>query len=296
MLKVRSRALVCFVGLTTIASRGRAQTRPVLTPVAMDRAIGAEVDSGFSGVVLVAQNGRVVLRRAYSAAAHRPRETSPFWIASITKSFTAAAILSLQQDGRLSVHDSLYRFFPDAPRDKRAITIHQLLTHTAGLASSTTASGITTRESAVSAILEQPLTYSPGRGYAYGNGDYELLAGVIEAVTGLPWQNVVQRRILDPLHLSHTGFWCGPLNRVPRPVPGMKQRGTQCSASQSDWGHRGANGMSSTADDLLTWTTALGNPRRSTNRFSSLTSPQVLVRKEGPLDVYYGYGVRIVWL
>jgi CubicO group peptidase (beta-lactamase class C family) len=259
----------------------------------MDRVIRAQVDSGFAGVVLVAHGDSVVLRRAYGLGERRASDTSAFWIASVTKSFTAGAILTLRREGRLSLSDSLHRFFPDAPTDKRTITIHQLLTHTAGFGGTYTGGGYSSRTSAVRAILAQRLAYPPGRGYRYGDDDYELLAAVVEVVSGLPWQDVVQRRHLDPIGLRHTGFWCGPWRRVPRPVPAADGSRTQCATGQPDWGHRGANGMSATIDDLRTWTAALWNGESGAVRFPEMTMRHVAVRREGRLQVYAGYGVRL---
>jgi CubicO group peptidase (beta-lactamase class C family) len=251
------------------------------------------VDSGFAGVVLVAHGDSVVLRRAYGFGKNRPTETSAFWIASITKSFTAAAVLALQQDGRLSVQDSLYLYFPRAPADKRTITIHQLLTHTAGFGRTYTGGGLMTRASAVRALLQQPLAYPPGHGYRYGDDDYELLAAVVEVVSRRPWRYVVQERLLDSAGLRHTGFWCGPWSGVPRPVAAADGGRTQCAAEGTDWGHKGANGMSATADDLLMWARAIWHPGHGASRFPEITIPHVLVRQEGSLQVHAGYGVRL---
>jgi CubicO group peptidase (beta-lactamase class C family) len=290
---VRTQLVVGILAGAVTASVARGQARALLTADAMDRAIRAQVDSGFAGVVLVAHGDSVVLRRAYGVGAHRPTVTSAFWIASVTKGFTAGAILALQQAGRLSVRDSLYRFFPDAPTDKRTITIHQLLTHTAGFGSTYTGGGFVSRTSAVRAILGQRLSYAPGHGYRYGDDDYELLAAVVEVVSGRTWQDVVQQRLLLPLGLRHTGFWCGPWRSVPRPVTAADGSRTACDTGQPDWGHRGANGMSATIDDLRTWTTAVWNGGRGASRFPDVAIPYVAVRREGSFEVYAGYGVRL---
>jgi CubicO group peptidase (beta-lactamase class C family) len=104
---------------------------------------------------------------------------------------------------------------------------------------------------------------------------------------------VVQRRILDPIALRHMGFWCGPWRAVPRPMPAADGSRTQCATGQPDWGHLGANGMSATIDDLRTWTTALWNFRSGAGRFPEMTMRHVAVRREGRLQVYAGYGVRL---
>jgi CubicO group peptidase (beta-lactamase class C family) len=263
---------------------------------ALDSRIRAQVDSGFSGVVLIAVRDSVVLRRAYGPPGTTLTPASAFWIASITKSFTAAAMLRAEAQRRLSISDSLYKFFPDAPADKRAITIRQLLTHTAGFGQTYSGGGIVDRASAVKKILAQPLIYASGKGYRYGDDDYELLAAVLEIATHRAWQDFVGEMILEPAKLTHTGFWCENRNGVPRPVPGADGRHTRCESqneAQTDWGHRGADGMSSTADDLLKWARYLRRAAREERELAAIETPQVFVRREPPFDVSYSYGARV---
>ena len=235
--------------------------------------VRAQEDSGFRGVILVAKDDSILLRRAYNGSGHTLSVDSRLWIASITKSFTAATILDLQAKGLLSVNDSLPSFFADVPQDKRSITLHKLLTHTAGFDDTNAAYSIRDRSAAVRAILSQPLSYLPGKGYRYGNDDYQLLAAIIEIVTHESWQDAVRKRILEPLSLKRTGF-----------QPSVKD----------GWGHRGADGMASTADDLLKWSRALRTSSLSKRAFlGEISKPQVFVRKEPPFDISYSYGARI---
>src|SRR6185436_5182250 len=150
-------------------------------------------------------------------------------------------------------------FLAGVPGDKRAITIHQLLTHTAGFRGATTGAGITNRDKAVRAILAQPLAYVPGTGYEYGNDDYALLAAIIEVVTHDRWAAFVERRITAPAGLTQTGF--------PNGV--------------SDWGHRGSNGMRSTASDMLRWRRVVSSGKIGSLSVTGVITPQVLVRRNG---------------
>ncbi len=93
--------------------------RPLPDIASIDQIVRVQVDSGFSGVVLVAHGHSVLLDRAYGPPSERLSARSAFWIASMTKSFTPASVLRLQEERRLHLTDSIIRFFPDAPPDKR---------------------------------------------------------------------------------------------------------------------------------------------------------------------------------
>jgi CubicO group peptidase (beta-lactamase class C family) len=265
--------IVALIVASIVLNSGLSSQQGPPDLIAIDRIVREEVDSGFSGVVLVAAGDSTLLLRSYGREAVRPKPTSAFWIGSMTKGFTAAAVLKLEEEGRLSLGDSLERFVPSVPADKRTITIRQLLTHTAGFSASYSGGGIHRRDAAVRAILSQPLAYPPGHGYRYVDDDYELLAAIIELASHQSWDAYVKDRILGPAGLVHTDFWRG---------------------DGRDWGHRGANGMSSTAEDLFRWTRVLRQGRvLSPEHRAALAGRQVFVRAEVTDSVYYGYGVRV---
>src|SRR4051812_26807899 len=208
-----SRIAAC-VALALVTRVAAAQTpalgaRPI-DARAIDSVVGVQADSGFSGVVLVARGDSVILHRAYSRGRVTLAPTSAFHIASMTKGFTAAAILRLQEQGKLTVRDSIARFFPDAPADRRAVTVHQLLTHTAGFPRAWAGADIADRDLAVRAILARPLDRAPGTGFGYVDDDYELLAAIVEVASGTTWESYVERELLRPAGLARTGFWCRP--------------------------------------------------------------------------------------
>ena len=238
---------------------------------AIDSVAAQLADSGFAGVVLVASGGKVLFRKSYGPASHVNGFADSFWIGSMTKGFTAAAILRLQEQKRLSLSDSIGRFFPAAPPEKRGITVRQLLIHTSGIDGSYSGGGITTRDSVVKVILSRPMSSRPGTHYRYMDDDYELLAAITEVASRISWESYVKRELIDRSGLRHTSF-----------------------THNGDWGHKGANGMSSTADDLLMWVDALKNGKvLSANDAKALTSGQIYVRNERGEDIYYGYGVRV---
>jgi CubicO group peptidase (beta-lactamase class C family) len=220
----------------------------------VDRFVVNETASGFAGSVLLAKDGEIVLHKGYGQGI---TPETPFWVASISKQFTAAAILKLAEEGKLSVDDPITKYFEEVPEDKRGITIHQLLTHTAGFTQKYAADGITDRKEAVRALLAQPLKFAPGQDFSYSNDAYNLLAALVETVSGEPFETVLERHLFAPAGLSHTGFWGGPGHESVAPIPGEVSE----SSRQPNWGFRGATGIYSTTGDLYRWYRALQENR-----------------------------------
>jgi CubicO group peptidase (beta-lactamase class C family) len=173
----------------------------------------------YSGSILIEMGGEIVLRKAYGFAdrsrgiANRP--DAVFDIGSMSKQFTAAAVLVLQQEGKVSVTDAIGKLLPDVPADKKEITVQQLLTHTAGLPSDFPMVNATepdyeqvARDEAVRRVLAAPLVFRPGSNWAYSNCGYILLAAIVERASGTPFPDYVRETIFRPAGLTHTGFWC----------------------------------------------------------------------------------------
>jgi CubicO group peptidase (beta-lactamase class C family) len=188
----------------------------------------------------------------------------------MTKGFTAAAILRLRSQHQLSFSDPISHFFPYAPESKRGITVFHLLTHTSGLRGHSAGTGIMRRAGAVNAILSLPLEYPPGTHYRYSDDDYQLLAAIVEVASGVTWEDYIKRELLEPARMRSTSFQGG------------------------DWGHKGANGMRSTARDMFRWVTGIHDARLFGRAESSeLESPLMHVRSEPPFEIHYGYGTRV---
>ncbi len=166
--------------------------------------------NNFSGTVLVTKNGAILLKKAYGLADYewKIKNTidTKFQLASVTKQFTAAAILQLVDSGRLSLNDKLSKLFPDYPKAD-SISIHMLLSHTSGLAmgfKEIALSGISS-DSAYAAIKKIPFECSPGTKSAYSNIGYYLLAKIIEKVSGEHYASFLKKNIFDKAGMSNTG-------------------------------------------------------------------------------------------
>lgn len=243
--------------------------------------IHEEASAGFSGVVIVSERGETLVRAVFPAG-RELRVESAFWIGSLTKPITAAAVLRLSEMERLSVDDEIALFFPDAPDDKRKITVHQLLTHTSGLPHAYAADGIADRDTAVAAILALPLAGQPGV-FRYSNDGFSLLAAIIETASGASYEDFVQREVFAPAGMTSSGFWPPTKDATSFAAMGTLSDG---NAARPSWGHRGASGVFSTADDLARFQGAFLSGRILQPETVELAITAKLTNE----DPSYGYG------
>jgi len=184
----------------------------------MERAVQLRVDDGqFMGAVLVARDGIVVLSNGYGKAnlewqvANSP--TTKFRLGSVTKQFTAACILLLEEQGKLKTDDPVKKYIPDAPAAWDQITIFNLLTHTSGMPNFTnfpdyrsTEAVATTPEKLVSRFRDNALEFAPGSSWNYSNSGYVLLGYLIEKISGDSYSKFVKDNIFDPLGMKDSGY------------------------------------------------------------------------------------------
>ena len=244
------------------------RARNVSTPLGerIHQAVGQATGDAFWGVVLVARGGEVLLARGYGAADYDAKENLPdtlFELASTSKQFAATAILRLEQQKKLKTSDTIDRFFPGAPKDKRKVTVDHLLHHTAGLSPELGVpyawSG--TRDVYVREMLARPLDAEPGARFSYSNVGYALLAAIVEVVTKDPFEDYVRKELLARAGLVDTGF-IGD-ERLAASGRDTTRKCADCLPEWTaarwhwGWGYRGMGGVVSTALDLLAWDRAL---------------------------------------
>ncbi|HKS30591.1 MAG TPA: serine hydrolase domain-containing protein [Pyrinomonadaceae bacterium] len=258
---------------------------------------------GFSGGILVAKKGEVLVARGYGYAdrARRLPNTADtvFYIGSNTKQFTAAAILKLEQQGKLSVNDPVSKFFANVPEDKAAITIHHLLTHTSGLAHDVgdPYGRPVGRDEQVRRVLDSKLEAKLGT-YGYSNAGYMLAAAIVEIASGSGYESYLQRNLFAPAGMSHTGYRLPKWDtaKVAHGYAGGVDQGSPLEraswmADGPTWAVRGAGGMLSTLGDQYRWHRALeGDSVLSAAQRQKLITPYVL-EDGGPS--HYGYGWSI---
>lgn len=256
---------------------------------------------GFMGSVLVAKDGEVLIARGCGMrdAEKGARNTAAtvFDIGSITKQFTAAAILVLEERGLLNVSDPLVKYFPTLPADKQGITIHFLLRHSSGLPG-----GIggdyepIGREEFLQQLFIEPLESPPGKHFGYSNAGYSLLAMIIEDVSGMSYERFLQETLFAPAGLRATGY------SLPRFHPDSVAVGYD--GDEMPWGRptekawdgdapywhlKGNGGILSTVEDLYAWDQALTTDAvLSATARTKLFAPEL--RPEEDPHHYYAYG------
>lgn len=216
----------------------------------------------FEGTVTVMQRGRVLLSAGYGYANREHRvphsPASRFQVGSITKSFVAAAILQLAEQGRLRLDDPLARFLPDY-KAAGSITMHHLLSNTSGIPDHTRFAEYTVRESLTPATIlarlnERELDFQPGAKLDYSNSNYVLLAVVVEAVSGLSVEEYLERNLTGPAGLTSTGV-STPGRVIENLASGYSHSGE--GVVQADLydisGAFGSGFLHATGDDLTTW-------------------------------------------
>lgn len=255
-------------------------------------------EAGFSGAVLVAQNGDILFEQGYGLAdvADQLPNTpeTVFDSGSLSKQFTAAAILHLAEKGLLQLDDTLSTFFADLPEDKAEITLHQLLTHTSGLPEYVYGGDFENidREEAQQLALAANLEISPGTEYLYSDTGYGLLAIIIEIVSGQPFQTYLKQHLFDPAGMVHTGFYNDPQwteQIVAHGYNSGQDFGSAATRPGPYWGILGFGGILTTVGDLYLWNLALKNNTVLNNQsVTRLFTPYIKEYPDG--ESYYGYG------
>lgn len=258
------KSLCLFVTLSTVACASGG--RPI------DSDIGAlmkQYDGNVPGAsLLVVHNGKSVVRRSWGFAdlgAHiAANPQTNYRLASVTKQFTATAILLLAQDNKLFLSDKISKYLPSLPKSDSSITLHHLLTHTSGLIDyeDLMAEGTTKQvhDADVLNLLESAdsLHFAPGTKYQYSNTGYSLLALIVERVSGKSFADFLHDRIFIPLGMTNTVAHRDGFDTVPHRAFGYRL--TDGSWTQRDQSSTSAvlgdGGIYSSIDDMAKWDAA----------------------------------------
>lgn len=282
------------LALPSASATGTAAASPDLS-AALDAMVGGHQD--FQGSALVAQGDVVLLSKGYGLAdAERNVSNTPetrFRLGSITKQFTAMAILILQSRGLLDVSDAACDHIPDCPDTWTPITIGQLLSHTSGLRNFTDLDGFqamkvlpSTPTQTLAQIRDLPLDFAPGERFGYSNSGYVALGLIIERVTGTSYAAFVESEILEPLGMRDSGYDDGKAGLA----TGYRSGTTIADPIDMSVPHA-AGGLYSTVLDMHRWDKALYAEKLvPPDLLATMFEPKV--QGAGP-GVSYGYGVGI---
>lgn len=225
---------------------------------------------GFSGSILVGAREEIVFQQAYGYS-HieqkiRSEVNTIYDMGSITKPFTAVAIMKLIQDGQLTLDDRLVDYLQhpniDWPEEKQDITLHHLLTHTAGIEDTVQddyhAESV---QEVLHRIAIEPLLTPPGTAYRYANDGFTLLAMILEQVTGQEYEAFMQENIFEPAGLKNTGYvypnWNVEL--IAHGYVNFENQGHSLQKNYPTWSLKGNGGMLTTVGDMFRWQVALSN-------------------------------------
>ena len=271
----------------------------------MEQVVQADAaDNQFMGAVLVAKGDTILLDKGYGAANldwNIPNTPATrLRIGSLAKQFTAAAILLLEERGKLKLDDSVKTYLPDAPPSWDKITLFNLLTQTSGIHDYTDTPDFgammkrqMTPEQLIATFRDMPLESAPGEKFSYSNSNYVLLGSVIEKVSAMPYARFLQDNLFTPLGMKDSGHDGAAV--LPRRASGYKRKdGAIVNASYIDMSIQyGAGGHYSTTHDLLSWEKALfGGKVLSPASLKKMTTPFRDARGPGaPFKGGYGMGV-----
>lgn len=303
------RITAALAGLVLLVS-GCASTAPATPVAAVAAAESAEVTATraaiqtyveknqFSGTVLVARDGKPVFREGFGFANRELNvpvaPDSIFRIGSITKQFTAAAIMQLAEAGKLSVEDPISKYYANAPATWAKVTLRHLLSHRSGIGDYTSlpnffeklAAEDRTPEQIIAMTRDAPMEFEPGTKFAYNNSGYIVLGYVIEKVSGQSYADYVEQHIFKPLGLKDTGYEVST-TVLPRRVAGYGfADGKWTNATYLSMSLPYAAGsLYSTVDDLLAWEKAFFG-----DKVVSAASRAAMTTDQGEK---YGFGLLI---
>jgi CubicO group peptidase (beta-lactamase class C family) len=293
------------IGFTLVALLlvGCSEAQQVTIERTVDEVIAPYVDRGyFSGSVLIAQGETILISKGYGLAnlEHDVPNTpqTKFRLGSITKQFTAMAILMLQEDGQLNVQDPICDYILNCPEAWQPITIHHLLTHSSGIPNLTDFPDIEEYVGSVASrspvsgtrnlFRDKPLDFTPGARFSYSNSGYIVLGSIIEQSSGKPsYEAYLHDNIFQPLNMVNTGYDHNFLVLNDRASGYIrKDADTIWNADYIEMSvPHAAGGLYSTVEDLYLWDQALYT--------EVLVSQSSLNMMFTPYEAHYGYGWRI---
>ncbi|MGN6194693.1 MAG: serine hydrolase [Ginsengibacter sp.] len=298
MIKSLSLFLISFLWLTSCFAQSKTDKK---ISKAIDELIPGRLKEIAPGcAVLIAKNDKVIYRKAFGLSSIDPQiPMQPdmlFRIGSMTKQFTAIAVLQLVEEGKISLQDSIQKYIKDFPPKGYTITIENLLTQTSGIkdylseiSNPSKQKETYTPKDGVDYIKDAPLNFKPGSNYRYSNSNYYLLGYIIEVVTGETYQKYLQENVLNKADLTHT-FYISAENNIPNIAQGYSKIDGKIEKAilQPVDILYSAGGLISNVEDIYKWHEALYDHKLVSKSFlEKATTPYQF---PGNTFSQYGYG------
>ncbi len=281
------------------------QTNALLDTKKVDSILNDLFDkNGPGGVALIVKDGKTLYRKAFGMAnLEYDIKMTPdniFQIGSITKQFTAVAILQLVEQGKINLDDDITKFIKDYPTHGHTITIEHLLTHTSGIKSYTSINNWipekirvdSTPEQVIEYFKNEPMDFKPGEQYSYNNSGYFLLGYIIEKITGKPYGEYIEESIFKPLNMQDSSY--GSIEKIIKNKAAGYEKRKEGYINAAYWSMSqayAAGGLFTTVEDLSKWYTAMTSGQViSESNFKKATTPYTLNNGD---KTDYGYGLRL---
>tara|TARA_R110001632_G_scaffold83134_2_gene184217 strand:- start:5926 stop:7389 length:1464 start_codon:yes stop_codon:yes gene_type:complete len=287
------------LGVFNLSAQQKTESTALFSKIDIYLTAGSK--NGFSGAISVVKNGEMIINKGYGEANKDIKTLNNpntiFDIGSNTKQFTATAILKLVELGKLKLSDSLSKFFENLPIEKQNITIHQLLTHSAGFLDSLGRDfSEISQKDFFEKLFESKLLSEPGEKYSYSNTGYSILGRIIELASGQPYEAFLNEHLFTPAGMKQTGYL------MPKWDTKQLSRGYNRNVIETEptitlyqetgfvnWHLKGNGGINSTQNDMLLWHKALKtNIILTSESFKKLTTPYIPMNSKKTHN--YGYG------
>lgn len=266
----------------------------------LDETVLQEPDIPFSGDISVSTADGTQLYKSYGYERKKADcETgigNSYWIASLSKQFCASAILLLQEQGHLQVDGKLSDYLPGIAPDKADITLHQLLTHTSGLEDAELLDGIASRKDAIDALNESSVSAELVNSYKYSNLGYQILAIVVEVLSGDEYHSFLHKNFFDKLGMRESGSSGDQQSHYNLNVAERGRRSKRkANGNPQNWtknyAYQGSTGVLTSTRDLHTWFNALRDGHVLSAGSIELLFSKAVVKDD---DIHYGYGWNII--
>ena len=267
-----------------------------------------EKNKNFSGGLLISKNGKKIFSKGYGWAEkeHKIKFASNTLasMGSITKAFTAAAIMKLVGQNKIALTDSLKHFFPDVPKDKQGITIHQLLTHSSGFVEFLKEDGgdyeVINTQQFLKRAFTQPLAFKPGEKAVYTNVGMSILGIIIEKISGTDYETYLRKNLFEPVAIRKIGYHYPAASNDTIAVGyqngnrwGTHSEHFAAAGGGPYWNLKANGGLEVSLDEMYLWTNAISEHKiLSEASVNKMFTPHVLEEGYNGKSSF-GYGCNI---